>query len=397
MLANRINRMTPSATVGLSATIANLKRQEIDIIAFNLGQPDFPTPENICRAGQEAINKGHTKYTEVSGLFELRQAISIKLEKDNDLDYHPSEVIVSNGSKQSLINALLTLVNPGEEVLLPSPYWVSYVEMIKLTGARPVIVNMDEKSGFALDTKKIAAAINEHTRAIIINTPNNPTGAVYSETELKALGQLAVENDLYVIADEIYEKLIYGNQFHVSLASVSEEIKNRTVTVNGFSKGFSMTGWRVGYAAGPREIIRGMTSLQGHMTSCANSISQWAAIEALQGSQQIIEKMRSEYDRRRQFLLTGLRSLPGISCAEPFGAFYLMPNFSRYYGYKYQDDMINNSVDMANFLLKEAHVALVPGSAFGAPDNIRITYSNSMKNIKDGLFRIERGLSLLAK
>ena len=295
------------------------------------------------------------------------------------------------------MNALLAMVNPGEEVLLPSPYWVSYIEMIKLAGARPVIVGMDEESGFALDTAKLAAAMTGRTRAIIINTPNNPTGAVYSETELEALGQLAVENDLYVIADEIYEKLIYGNRFHVSLAAMSEAVKNRTVTVNGFSKGYSMTGWRVGYAAGPRKIVRGMTSLQGHMTSCANSLSQRAAIEALQGPQNNIEKMRLAYDRRRQFLLAGLRNLPGVSCAEPFGAFYLMPNFSSYYGFGYQGDIINDSADMANFLLKEAHVALVPGSAFGAPDNIRITYSNSMQNIQEGLLRIERGLSLLSK
>lgn len=395
MLTERIKNMTPSATVALSAKVAELRRQGIDVIAFNVGEPDFNTPENVMYAAHKAIDQGLTRYTEVGGRFDLREAICKKLKDDNNLDYKPNEIIVSTGAKQSLFNAIFTICESGDEVILPAPYWVSYIEMIKLAESTPVIVPMHEKDGFQLDIGDIKKAITDKTKAIILNMPNNPTGAVYSEEALKELGELAVKHDFYIFADEIYEKLIYDDAKHVSIASLSPEIKQKTITINGFSKAYAMTGWRLGYAAGPQEIIKGMTSLQGHMTSGANSIAQKAAVEALLGSQESIEYMRQEFDRRRKYFLNRLRDMEGIECADAKGAFYLMPNVSSFYGKAYNGKTINDSVDMANFLIEQAHIVVVPGAAFGSPDNIRVTYSNSLENIQTAMDRMEKALSLL--
>lgn len=395
MLSRRIRNMTPSATVELTAKVAELKRQGIDVIGFNLGEPDFDTPDYINEAAKQAIDEGFTKYTPVSGILELREAICKKLKEDNGLDYTPSQIIVSTGGKQALVNAVLTLCDHGDEVIVLTPCWVSYIEMVKLAESTPVLVPTDEANGFQLDIEKVKAAITDKTKAIILNTPNNPTGAVYSEQALRELADLAVKHDLFIIADEIYEELIYDGNRHVSVASLSTGVKDRVILVNGFSKGYAMTGWRMGYAAGPEKVIKAMASLQGHMTTNANSITQKAAVAALSGSKDSIEFMRRQFDERRKYLVNRLRNMEGITCAEAKGAFYLMPNVSKLFGKTYKGKVLRDSFDVADFLLEEAHIALVPGAAFEAPDNVRISYSNSMENIKEGMDRMEKALSVL--
>ncbi|WP_330397340.1 pyridoxal phosphate-dependent aminotransferase [Maledivibacter halophilus] len=395
MLTKRVKNMKPSATVELTAKVLDLKRQGVDVIALNVGEPDFNTPENVCRIGKKAIDEGFTKYTTVSGTVELREAICKKLLEDNKIKYSPKEIIVSTGGKQVLINAVLALCEEGDEVLLPTPCWVSYIEMIKLAGSKPVLIKTEEEDEFQLNIQKIKEAITDKTKAIIINTPNNPTGAVYTEETLRELGQLAVKHDFYIISDEIYEKLVYDGCKHISIASFSSEIKEKTIVVNGFSKAYAMTGWRLGYGAGPAEVIKGMTSLQGHMTTSANSISQMAAVEALEGPKESIDYMRTQYDKRRKYLLDRLNKMKDIRCSQARGAFYLMPNISSLFGKSYKGEIIKDSKDVANFLLDKAHIAVVPGEAFEAPENVRISYSNSLEKIKEAMDRMEKALSIL--
>lgn len=395
LLTKRVKNMKPSATVELTAKVLDLKRQGVDVIALNVGEPDFNTPENVCRIGKKAIDEGFTKYTTVSGTVELREAICKKLLEDNKIKYSPKEIIVSTGGKQVLINAVLALCEEGDEVLLPTPCWVSYIEMIKLAGSKPVLIKTEEEDEFQLNIQKIKEAITDKTKAIIINTPNNPTGAVYTEETLRELGQLAVKHDFYIISDEIYEKLVYDGCKHISIASFSSEIKEKTIVVNGFSKAYAMTGWRLGYGAGPAEVIKGMTSLQGHMTTSANSISQMAAVEALEGPKESIDYMRTQYDKRRKYLLDRLNKMKDIRCSQARGAFYLMPNISSLFGKSYKGEIIKDSKDVANFLLDKAHIAVVPGEAFEAPENVRISYSNSLEKIKEAMDRMEKALSIL--
>lgn len=395
MLSERIKNMIPSMTVGLTDKIQELKRKGIDVIGLNIGEPDFNTPENIIEAAKSALDEGFTKYTVVAGILELREAICEKLKKDNNLEYSPNEIIVSSGAKQSLTNALLTLCEPGEEVIVLTPCWVSYIEMVKLSGATPVLVSTDEDDGFSLNIDKIREAITSKTKAIMINTPNNPTGVVYSKEELKAIGELAVKHNFYIISDEIYEKLIYDNESHTSIASISQEIKDKTLVINGFSKSYAMTGWRLGYTAGPREIIKGMVDLQGHMTSAVNSIAQKAAVEAIKGPQDSVKYMLSEYEERRKYLLNRLRAIDNISCNDAKGAFYLMPKVSKFFGLSYKGKEIKNCVDFAEFLLEEAYVSVVPGIAFSAPGYVRISYATSIEKIQDAMDRIEVALKSL--
>lgn len=395
MLSKRIKNMIPSMTIGLSDKIAELKREGIDIKNFSIGEPDFNTPQNIIDAAKKALDDGFTKYTVVAGILELREAVCKKLKNDNNVEYLPNQIIVSNGAKQSLMNTMLTICDANDEVILLTPCWVSYIEMVKLAEAKPVLVPTDEKNGFILDIDKIKQAITEKTKAIIINTPNNPTGAVYSEEQLRQLGELAVKHNFYIISDEIYEKLIYDGEKHISIASFSDEIKEKTIIINGFSKAYAMTGWRLGYAAGPRDIIKGMCDTQGHMTSAPNSIAQRAAVEALLGPQDSIEHMRQEYAKRREYLIQRLNDIEGIKCAEAKGAFYLMPEVSVLYGRKYKNQVLKDSIDIAKFLLEEAHIAVVPGIAFEAPNNIRISYANSLENIKEGMDRMEKAIAIL--
>jgi len=395
MLSRRVRKMNPSITVELTAKVEELRKKGGDIISFNVGEPDFNTPAHICKAAKEAINQGFTNYTSVPGMMELREAIAKKLHTDNNLVYQPHEILVSTGAKQALINGVLSLCDFGDEVIVPTPCWVSYIEMIKLAEGTPVLVATKEAAGFQLDIEKIKEAVSDKTKAVIINSPNNPTGAVYSEGSLRELGELAVKHDFYILSDEVYEKLVYDGEKHIAIASLSEAIRERTITINGFSKAYAMTGWRLGYAAAPEKIIHAMNGIQGHMTSGANSITQKSAIEALSGSQKTLEDMRKSFEERRQYLLKRLNNMKNLTCHDAKGAFYLIPNVSRYYGSQYNGNVINNSMELSEFLLDKAKIAVVPGAAFEAPDNIRISYSNSLKKIKKGMDRMEKALNLL--
>lgn len=392
LLSKRAANISPSMTLELTGKIADLKRQGINVISFSLGEPDFDTPKNICDAAKKAMDEQKTKYTAIPGIMELREAICDKFERDNHLKYTPQEVVVGTGAKQPLVNAILCLVDEGDEVIIPAPCYVSYVEMVKLAGGVPVLVRNHEENGFALDVDAIRKAVTPKTKAIIINTPNNPTGAVYTKEALTELGKLAVEKNFYVISDEVYEKLVYDGKTHYCIAEVSDEVKQHCVIINGFSKAYSMTGWRLGYAAGDQRIIKAMTALQGHTTSNANSITQYAGLEALRGPQDKVEEMRQEFDRRRLFLYDRLNAMDGITCVKACGAFYLMPNVTAFYGRSVNGKVIKDSFDLANYILEEARVAVMPGGAFEAPDNFRISYSNSMENLVKGMDLMEKAL-----
>lgn len=395
MLSARMKKMKPSATVELTARVEELKRQGVDIITFNVGEPDFDTPENIRNAAKKAIDEGFTRYTAVPGIFDLRKAICEKFKIDNKVSYKEDQIVVSTGAKQALTNALLALVSDGDEVIIPTPCWVSYIDMVNLAGGVPVLLETKESEGFQLNIDALRSVVTEKTKAIIINTPNNPTGATYDYTRLKALGELAIEKDFYIISDEVYEKLVYEKAQHICVASISEEIKARTVVVNGLSKAYAMTGWRLGFSASAKEIARAMNTIQGHVTSATSSITQKAALEALTGDQGSVEYMRVSFDERRKYIVEKLNSMENVSCLNSTGAFYVMPNVSAFYGKAYNGMEINNSFDLCNFLLEEANIAIVPGGAFEAPDNIRISYSNSMENIIEGMDRMERALKKL--
>ncbi len=394
MVSERIKNMTPSATSTLGGKIAEMKTAGIDIAAFNLGEPDFPTPDKVVKACTKAMEEGKTKYIAIGGILQLREAITRKLKKDNNLSYTANQICVSTGAKQAVFNAVMAVCNPGDEIIIPTPCWVSYVEMAKLAGAVPVLVPTDDK--FHLITEEIEKAITNKTKAIIINTPNNPTGAVYSEESLKELAALAIKNDFYVIADEVYEKLVYNDVKHVSIASLSEEMYKRTIVINGLSKSYSMTGWRVGYAAGPEDIIKGMTSLQGHVTTSSTTFIQWASIDALEKCEEEVENMRKEFLKRRDFMYERLNKIPGMQCPKPEGAFYLMPDVTYYFGKSYKDWKIESAADLCNYLLEEARVAVVPGNAFEAPKTIRFAYSVSIETIAAGMDRMEEALKKLS-
>ncbi len=395
LVSNRIRNMIPSATSVLISKVAELRGQGVDLVGFNVGEPDFDTPAHIVEAAKKAMDAGYTKYTAVSGILELRKAICEKLKNENGVVYKPEEIVVSTGAKQAVNNAMQVICNPGDEVLLPTPCWVSYIEIIKLADAVPVLVPTYEKDGFQLDVQAVRNALTPKTKAIMLTTPNNPTGAVYSRKVLEELAQVVLENNLYVISDEIYENLIYGGSEHVCFSSISPEVFKRTALINGFSKSYAMTGWRIGYSATPLELAKGIGSLQGHTTSNANTISQYAALAALTGPQDCIPFMRKHYSERRDYLLKKLNSMPGIKCADAQGAFYLMPNVSSYYGKSHEGKLIKDSNDFCEFLLEKAHVCAVPGAAFEAPENIRISYSTSIESIIEGMVRMEKVISLL--
>ncbi|MCC8194867.1 MAG: pyridoxal phosphate-dependent aminotransferase [Deltaproteobacteria bacterium] len=393
MISERIKRMTPSATIELEGTVAELEAQGVHVIGLNAGEPDFATPDNIQAACERAIAAGKTKYISVTGIAELKKAICDKLLRDNNVAYDPARIVVSTGAKQALGNAVMAICNPGDEVIIPSPCWVSYVEMVKLADGVPVIVPTDPET-FQLDIAAIEKAVTPKTRAVMINTPNNPTGAVYTRESLQRLGELAIKHDFYIISDEVYEKLIYEGE-HVCVASLSKEIYERTIVVNGFSKAFAMTGWRIGYSASPRDVARAMASLQGHTTSNSTTFVQWAAVEALTGGEDTIVAMRKEFDERRKYLLQRLRAMKGVTCPEAKGAFYLLPDVSFYYGKKADGAVIKDSFDFCKYLLDDARLAVVPGAAFEAPKTIRIAYSNSLANITEGMDRMEKALAKL--
>ena len=396
MSIERIARMTPSVTIVMEGIVADLKAQGVDVIGLNAGEPDFDTPAHIVQACTRAMEEGKTRYINVTGIPQLRQAICQKLQKDNGAVYTPAQICVSTGAKQALNNAILTTVQPGDEVIIPKPCWVSYVEIVKLADGVPVLVDTDPAT-FQLDLEAISRAITPRTRAILLNTPNNPTGAVYTRESLEALGRLAVEHDFYIISDEVYEKLIYGSGEHVSPASLGEEVQAHTIVVNGFSKAYAMTGWRIGYTAAPPEIAKDIAALQGHTTSNSTTFVQWAALAALEGPQDELERMRREFDRRRLYMVERLRKMPGITCPDADGAFYLMPDVSSYYGKTTPGgQVIADSAAFCNYILEEAHVAFVPGAAFEIPSAVRIAYSNSLEKIREGMDRMEAALAKLS-
>ena len=395
-LAARIHTIKPSPTLAITAKANAMKAEGRDVIGFGAGEPDFDTPDHIKTAAVKAIQAGFTKYTAVDGICELKDAIISKLARDNQLTYDRSEIVVSCGGKHTLYNLTQVLFEEGDEVIIPSPYWVSYLDMVLLSGAKPVILKATEKQGFKIVPAQLKAAITRNTKAIIMNSPSNPTGAVYSASELAALAEVMSGKEMLVISDDIYEKIIYNNSPFKNIASLSEELKNRTIVVNGVSKAYSMTGWRIGYAAGPEEIIKAVTKLQSQNTSNPTSISQWAAVEALNGDQRSVTVMVDEFRQRRNAIVDMLNAIPGVTCVLPDGAFYVFPDVSSLFGRSADGRVISNSSDFAAYLLDKANVAVIPGVDFGHDNHIRLSYATSMENIKEGLKRISsavKGLS----
>lgn len=392
MLAERVNRIALSPTLRISARAGQMRAQGIDVVDFSAGEPDFPTPEPVKRAAKAAIDANFTKYVANDGIPELKAAIRDKLAKDNGLRYELNEIIVSTGAKHSLLNIALSLFGHGDDVLIPYPCWVSYPDQVRMAGGDPVLVPTREEQGFRLQAKDLAAAITPNTKALILNYPCNPTGALYTREDLEAIADVCLKEQLWVISDKIYEKLIYDGARFVSIASLSERIQKQTIVVNGFSKAYSMTGWRLGYAAGPKEIIAACSKIQSHSTSNATSFVQKAAVEALRSCAMDVERMRAEFERRRNFVIYKLGAMPGVSCINPQGAFYALPNVARYLDREFQGAPIRNTYGLAYYLLKEAHVALIPGDAFEAPEHLRISFATSMERLEEGMRRMEKAL-----
>jgi aspartate aminotransferase len=388
MLSQRVKGISPSATMAISTKAKEMKRQGIDVIAFGVGEPDFDTPEQIKAAGIQAIAEGFTKYTPPAGTPELREAICAKHWRDYGLEYHPNEIVVSVGAKYALYAAFQALCDPGDEVLLPAPYWVSYSEQIKLAGAVPVVVETREEDGFNLDPARVAEKITPRTKMIVLNSPNNPTGAVYSPDILREIGFLAIKHDFFIISDECYEMMVYDDAQHFCVAALEPEFKRQTLLVNAVSKAYAMTGWRIGWVACQEPIARAINALQGH-SATAGSMNQRAARAALTGPQETIREMVAEFDQRRRYMFERISAWPGVTCARPQGAFYMFPNFASYKGRSFQGQEIRDIDYLGTLMLDQAHVAVVPGSGFGAPDYIRFSYANSMANIKAGLDRVE--------
>jgi aspartate aminotransferase len=395
-LAARISLIKPSPTLTIQAKANALKAAGRDIIGFGAGEPDFDTPQNIKEAAVRAIEAGFTKYTPVGGIDELKDAIIGKLHRDNRLTYKRSEVVISCGAKHTLFNIAHVLFEEGDEVLIPSPYWVSYTDIVYLSGAQPVVIRTNIGDDFKLQPSQLEAAITPRTRAIIINHPSNPAGVSYSLKELEALAEVIVRKGIIVISDDIYEKIIYDDQPFYSLASLSDELKRLAIVVNGVSKTYAMTGWRIGYCAGAEEIIAALTKYQSQNTSNPTSIAQKAAVEALNGPQDSVAMMQREFQRRRDWMWERLNAIPGVTCLKPKGAFYLFPDVSHYYGRSFGGKTIKNSAEMATYLLDESNVALVPGGDFGHDGHIRISYATSMGQIEKGLERIHEALLKLS-
>lgn len=394
-ISERAKKANPSSTLAITAKANQLKAEGVDVISFSAGEPDFDTPQNVKDATIRAINAGFTKYTPTSGTPELKKAICAKLMRDNGLEYQPSQIVVSNGAKHSIYNAVLALCNPGDEVIIPSPYWVSYPEMVKLAEGVPVFVRMDESTGFRMTPESFRNAITPKSKILILNSPSNPTGGVYSRSDLEAIAEIAVEAGIYVISDEIYEKIIYAPNQHVSIASLGDQIKKLTVTVNGLSKSHSMTGWRIGYIAAETEIANGITRIQDHSTSNPVSFVQVGAVEALNGPQDFVEMMRMEFEKRRKYIVSALNKIPGVKCHEPGGAFYVFPNIAGLIGKSADGTEITGSDSFANYLMEVANVAVIPGSGFGADNNIRLSYATSTENIVEGMNRIKKAVEKL--
>ena len=396
-ISNRCRSISPSPTLVIDSKAKAMKKKGIDVVGFGAGEPDFDTPEYIRNAAKAALDKGMTRYTPSSGTLELRTAICEKLKRDNGLEYEPDQIVVSNGAKHSLFNICQTILDPGDEVTPPEPFWVSYPELVQIAGGVPVMVHGHEENDFLVSADDMKPYITPRTKAIILNSPNNPNGCVWPREMLEDIARLAVENQLFVISDEIYEKLVYDGEKHVSIASLGEEIKAQTFVVNGFSKAYAMTGWGLGYCAGPTNVMKAVGALQSHATSNPNSIAQYAGYVALSGGDDIIAAMVAEFDRRRKHIVSRINAIPGLSCRMPKGAFYVMMNISELIGAAQGDKVIRSSTDFAELLLENAKVAVVPGLGFGSDMHVRLSYATSMENIDRGLDRIAQFVGSLRK
>ena len=395
-LSEKALGIKPSSTLSITEKAGILRSEGKNVISFSIGEPDFDTPEHIKKAAVDAINAGFTRYTAAAGIVELRKAVAKKLKEDNGLDYDYTQIVISNGAKHSLINALMAIINPGDEVIIPAPYWLSYAEMVRLAGGTPVVVYMNQNEGFALTRKVLEKGYSDKTKAVIITTPSNPTGIVMDEGQLREIADFAVEKDIAVIADEIYEKLIYSeDKKHISIASLNKEIYDRTITINGVSKSYAMTGWRIGYAAAPAPIAKLMSSMQSHMTSNPNSIAQKAALAAIEGPQDCVEDMRKQFAKRRDYIYDRVVNMPYVKTVKPEGAFYLFVDFSGTYGKSYKGTVLESAAQIGAILLDEKLIAVVPCADFGMPDHIRLSYATSIENITEGMNKLEEFLKEL--
>ncbi|MGE0823987.1 MAG: pyridoxal phosphate-dependent aminotransferase [Candidatus Binatia bacterium] len=394
-LAKRLQLIKPSPTLMVTVQVAALRRQGIDVIDFGAGEPDFDTPEHIKEAAITALRQGKTKYTPVGGTAELKEAIIAKLQRDNGFTYSTQEVTSNCGGKHTLFNAFHALFDDGDEVLIPAPYWVSYSDMAILAGGQPKLLMTDEKTGFKITAAQLEAAITPHSKALLLNSPSNPTGAAYTEDELRQIAEVIDKSSLFVISDDVYEKFLYDSPECPHLLKLKPHLRERVLIANSVSKTYAMTGWRLGYAAGPKALISAIETLQSQSTSNPTSIAQAAAVEALTGAQESVGIMAKEFAKRRNYVVDRLRALPGISCNLPEGAFYVFPRVSSYFGAKWQDKTISSAMDLSLYLLQEGKVALVAGEGFGSSEHVRISYATSMKNLEQGLNQIEAALKRL--
>ena len=392
-LSTKALNVNPSTTLAIDSLAKQMKADGLDVVSFGTGEPDFNTPDNISEAGIAAIREGKTKYTPSAGIIPLRKAAAARLKADCGLDYDYTQIVIASGAKHNVYIALEVLLNPGDEVIVPAPYWVSYCEMVSMCAGVPVVVETTEGADFKITPAQLEAAIGPKTKALMLNNPSNPTGMIYSESELRAIAEICVRHDLYVIADEIYYKLVYGGNPFTSFASLGEDVKERTIIVNGVSKSYAMTGWRIGYAAANKQIAKLMGNYLSHSTGAPSTISQWAAVEALEGQQDTVEEMRRVFEERRNYFVNRLNSIPGVSCIMPDGAFYIMMNIEKLIGRNLGGVVINNDDDFAEAFLKQAMVAVVPCSGFGMKNFVRWTYATSMENIREGLDRLEKFLA----
>ena len=394
-LADRVHRIQPSPTLAIDAKAKALKAQGIDVISFGAGEPDFDTPDAIRDAARNAINAGFTRYMPVGGADDLKDAIILKMKRDHGIEYSRSEICVSCGAKHSLYNISQALIQEGDEVIIPAPYWVSYPDQVVLAGGTPVFIQTDEGSDFKITPRQLEEAITPRTRAMILNSPCNPTGTSYTGEELRAIAQVCLAHDFIIISDDIYERLIYDGQVFSNIVQVAPELKQRVVLVNGVSKTYAMTGWRIGYACGPQVLIAAMTKMQSQSTSNACSIAQKASVEAIAGSQEKVTAMVQEFEKRRTYIVQRLNAMPGVTCFNSTGAFYAFPNFSALYGKSFNGKIIASSTDLADYLLEEAKVALVPGIAFGDDRYARLSYAIGLESIAEGMDRLERAIQNL--
>ena len=380
-LAARVGEVTPSITLAIAAKAKAMKAEGIDVCSLSTGEPDFDTPEHIKAAAKQALDAGKTKYGPVAGEPQLKAAIARKLQSDNNLNYQPENILVTNGGKHSLYNLMMAAIDPGDEVIIPAPYWLSYPEMVKLASGKPVIVRTDASTGYKITPEQLTRAITPKTKLFVLNSPSNPTGMVYTRAEIKALAEVIVDRDILVVADEIYEKIIYDGAQHVSIGSLGKEIFDRTLISSGFAKAYSMTGWRIGYLAGPIELIKATSTIQGHSTSNVCTFAQYGAIAALESSQESVEKMRQAFAQRREVIFELLDAVPGISCIKPDGAFYMFVNISK---------TGMNSLEFCDAFLEQQQVAVIPGIAFGADDHIRLSYATDLGTIKKAVERLDK-------